>query len=252
MKTQKSVLTKMLMVALLFSFSAIAQEDEKESYGMAEIIYILPNVGMEQTFVASVKEHNAQFHSEAPYTASLDYILTSSEAGWYVWIMGPCTFTDLASDNAPGEGAHADHWQNKVAPNIKKYGRSEFWRFNDDLSYISDGEMPNSHQELWIIDLKRGDYYRFKALMEKVKEAFEKKGEGDMRVYNAQFNANDGRDIAIAWGLKSLADMDDDDEGIKPAYEEINGEGSWANLIDEWEEITEGIVSQLWQPNIAK
>lgn len=56
----------MLTMALLFSFSAIAQEDKKESYDMAEIIYILPNVGMEKTFVASVKEHNAQFHAEAP------------------------------------------------------------------------------------------------------------------------------------------------------------------------------------------
>jgi len=248
MKTKKQLLTSALIIAFLFSYSSFAQEDENKSYKMAQIIYIDAKVGMEATFEKAVKEHNVTYH-DGVYSASLDLIMSGKDAGWYVWIMGPCTFTDL--DNAPGEGAHADHWNTNVAPNIKKYGRQEYWKLNDKLTYqSSDEEM--GYTNLWFIDLKRGDYYRFNALMTKIKEAFEKRGKGSMRVYDSQFNGDDGRDIAIAWDLKNLAEMDSDEESIKTEYEEINGEGTWNNMLDEWEEIALSINSQLWKTDIAK
>ncbi|MFK5880221.1 MAG: hypothetical protein QM478_12095 [Flavobacteriaceae bacterium] len=249
MRTKKSLLTAMLAIALLFSYATFAQEEEKESYGMAEIIYIDVKVGMEKAFVSAVKEHNAMYHKEGPYAAGMDVILSGKEAGWYVWYMGPCTFTDL--DNAPGDGAHADHWRDNVAPNIESYGRQEYWRINDKLSYQSSTD-DMGYSTIWFIDIKRGDYYRFKSIMGKIHDAYEKRGDGSMRVYNNQFNDSEGRDIAIVWDMKNLAEMDDDDESIKKEYEEINGEGSWNNMIDEWEEITVSINSQLWENNITK
>jgi len=238
----------MLAVTLLFSFASFAQ-DEKESYGMAEIIYINAKVGMEKAFVNAIKEHNAMYHKEGPYAAGMDVILSGKEAGWYVWYMGPHTFTDL--DNAPGKGAHADHWNSKVAPNIQEYGRTEYWRMNSKLSYMSSQD-EMKYSTIWFIDIKRGDYYRFKAILGKIHEAFEKRGDGSMRVFNNQFGGTDGRDVAIAWDIKNFAEMDNDDESIKKEYEEINGEGSWQNMLDEWEDITESLDSQLWENNIAK
>jgi len=73
-----------------------------------------------------------------------------------------------------------------------------------------------------------------------------------MRVYNNQFSDDEGRDVAIIWDMKNFAEMDKDDESIKKEFEEINGEGSWENMLDEWEEITVKINSQLWENNIAK
>lgn len=248
MKTKKSLLTSMLIIALLLSYASFAQDEEKESYGMAEIIYMKAKVGMEAAFESAVKAHNATYHSGV-YAAGLDIIMSGREAGWYVWYMGPCTFTDL--DNAPGEGAHSDDWNNNVAPNVYKYGRQEFWKINDKLSYQSSSE-EMGYSNIWFVDIKRGDYYRFKALIGKIKEAFEKRGEGSMRIFNNQFGDDDGRDIAIAWDMKNLAEMDDDDESIKKEYEEINGEGTWNNMLDEWEDITVSIKSQLWRNNIAK
>lgn len=249
MRTKKSLLSSVLALALLFSYAGFAQDKEDESYGMAEIIYIDAKVGMEDAFVSAVKIHNAMYHKEGPYAAGLDVILSGNEAGWFVWYMGPCTFTDL--DNAPGPGAHADHWRNNVAPNIKSYGRQEYWKMNNKLSYQSSTDEAG-YSTMWFIDLKRGDYYRFKALITKIKEAYEKRGKGSMRVYNNQFTGSDGRDVAIAWDMKNLAEMDDDEESIKKEYEEINGKDSWGNMIDEWEEITISINEQLWENNIAK
>lgn len=246
---KKLLLIPMLIAALLFSTSSIAQEDETSSYSMAMVIYMYANTGMETDFEAAVKEHNATFHKDGIYKGWLDNIISGDEAGWYVWVMGPCTFTDL--DSAPGAGEHADHWKNTVAPNIKKYGRQEYWKYNDDLSYQS-GDEDNSLMNIWFVEIKRGDNYRFKALMTKIKEAYVKKADGGIRVYDNQFHGNDGRDIAIVWDLKNFAELDDESGSIKKDYEEINGEGSWNTMLDEWEEISVSVNSQLWRTNIAK
>lgn len=247
MKTKKILLTSMLITALLLTSIGIAQEKDEKSYGMAEISFMLPKIGMEKAFVKAVTAHNNLYHKEGPYQAHLDYILTGKETGWYVWIMGPCTFTDL--DGRPGKGAHADHWDQNVAPHVQKYGRNEYWKFNEKLSYKSEDTTPK-YENLWVIDLKRGDYYRFKALMTKIKAAYTKKGEGILRVYDNQFNAGDGREVTIVWEFNKWAELDDDDDGIKKEYEEINGEGSWDNAMDEWSEITVSIKSQVWEHGV--
>ena len=237
----------MLIGALLVTSFGIAQEKEKKSYSMVDLEYMMPKIGMEKAFVKAINEHNHLYHKEGPYEANLDKIITGEESGWYVWYMGPNMYSDL--DNSPGEGAHADHWTKNVAPTIAKYGRSEYWKYNDKLSYSSDNE-PNKYETIWMIDITRGDYYRFKALMTKIKEAFEKKGDGNVHVYDNEFNENNGRDIAIVWPFKNWAELDEDDGGIKKTYEEMNGDGSWDNAMDEWEDITEAIKSQVWETGI--
>lgn len=247
MKTKNKLLSSLLIIAMLITSIGIAQEKEKKKYGMVEIVYILPKIGMEKAFVNAVTEHNNMYHKEGPYKGHMDLILTGDDAGWYVWAMGPCMFSDL--DNRPGEGAHTEHWTNSVAPKVKKYGRTEYWRYNEKLSYKSD-DTPSKFENIWLVDIKRGDYYRFKALMKKIKEAYKKKGDGNIHVYDNQFNAGDGRDVAILWAFSSWAEFDDDDGGIKKFYEEINGEGSWENAMDEWTEISVSINSQVWEHGV--
>ena len=173
MKNNKILMTSLLIVTLLMTSISISQE--KKTYQMVNLQYIMPKVGMEKAFVKAVTDHNNLYHKEGPYQASLDNILTGEEAGWYVWLMGPNTFSDI--DGSPGEGPHADHWAKNVAPTIQKYGRSEFWKYNEKLSY-NNQKGSAKFETIWILDLKRGDYYRFKALMLKIKEAHEKKADG--------------------------------------------------------------------------
>lgn len=245
MKTKNYVFASILLVSLLFSTSNIAQE--KETYGMAELSFMMPKVGMETAFENAVKEHNNMYHKDGPYKASLDKIITGKQAGWYAWLMGPCTFTDL--DKRPVSAAHDKHWDDKVTPTIAKYGSNEYWKHNPKLSYQSGSEGAKL-EEIWFLDLKRGDYYRFKELMTKIKGAFEKKGDGHMHVYENQFGENNGRDVAVVWGMNGWSDFDKDNGGIKKEYEEMNGEGTWQNAMDEWEEITESIVRQVWKIGI--
>ena len=243
MKTKNYFIASILFVSVLFSTTILAQE----KYSMVELQFIMPKIGMESAFESAVKAHNNLYHKDAPYKASVDVILTGKQSGWYVWIMGPCMFTDL--DSRPVSDAHDKDWSEKVAPKIAKYGAVEYWRHNSELSYKS-GTEDAKLEEIWFLDIKRGDNYKFKAFIAKIKAAFEKRGEGDMQVYYNQFNEDDGRDVAIVWGMKNWTEMDKDDDGIKKYYEEINGEGSWTNAMDDWEEIVQSMKSQLWKIGI--
>jgi len=247
MRTNKFSLTILLIAAILLTTTGIAQE--KKSYTMVELTYMLPKIGMEKAFVKAVKEHNQKFHTQDPYNAQLDRIATGNEAGWYVWIMGSTTFSQL--DGRPTKGAHEDHWDKTVSPTVKKYGRTEYWRFNDKLSFNPDKSNAKL-ENIWITDLEDDTYYRFKDLMGKIKKAFEKKGEDNFLIYQNQFTVGDGRDIAFVWGLKNWAEMDDDDPGIKKDYESIYGKGSWESAMKEWRAITKSFKSEMWEIAVDK
>jgi len=244
MKTKKKLWVSALISALFLTSIGYSQETANKSYTMVELSYMLPKIGMETAFVKAIKEHNNLYHKEGAYAAHLDYITTGKEAGWYVWGMGSTTFTDL--DKRPGKGAHADDWDKKITPLVAKNGRVEYWKMNDKLSYGTEtGKI--KYETIWMLDIKKGDDYRFKAFMTKIKEAYLKKG-GDMySVYENQFKEGDGRDVAIVWPFSSWADMDKDDGGIKKTYEEINGEGSWENGMKEWADFIEKRGSQVWE-----
>ena len=249
MKTQNKFWVAALVCALLLTSIGNAQE-KKPSYKMVELTYIMPKIGMEQAFVKAITAHDNMYHKSGPSAAHLEYIVTGKEAGWYVWVMGPTTFTDL--DNRPDKGAHADDWNKNVSPNVAKYGRVEYWKMNDKLSYVNTANTSRSKYEtIWAVDVTRGQYYRFKAFMTKIKEAYVKKGgTDDMFIYENQFTENNGRDVAIVWPFNSWADLDKDDGGIKKTFEDINGEGSWDNAMKDWAEFTQGMVSQVWDVSV--
>ena len=235
-------LTKFLTALLCAPMLLFAQEEDASKYSMVNAEYIKVKEGMEEKFVAAVKSHNAKFHAEAPYQSSLFRVTTGNEAGWFIWTMGTMTFTDL--DDAPGQGAHADDWRKTIAPYVEEYGRTEFWRLNEKLSSFDNDSEPM--QTVWFLDVKRGEYYRFKAFMEKVAK-IHKDQKDEMHVWMSQFNQGDGRDVAITWPFDKWADLDTDDWKMKEEFEKEYGEGSWDDALDEWDDIVEGVVQEVWE-----
>lgn len=221
---------------------AQAQEEPTTDYKMVELDYIKVKPGMEAKFEEAVKKHNDKFHAKAPYESSLSYITTGNEAGWYVWIMGSFTFTDL--DGAPAGGAHMDDWRKTIAPYVEEYGRTEFWRYNDKFSVANDKSEPM--EVLWFIDVEKGEFYRFKAFMEKVQKVYKNKNE-EMQVWMNQFNQGDGRDVAISWPIDNWAALDKDDWKMKDEFDKEFGEGAWDNALDEWDDIIKGVRREVWR-----
>ncbi len=233
---------KILILLFCFPFINFAQEEEDgPDYAVVELNYMKAKPGSEMKFVEAVKKHNAKYHPDGPYDATLFYIRTGNDAGWYVWAMGGFTYTDL--DGAPGAGAHRDDWAKSVAPHVEEYGPVEMWKYNGKLS-VNDGK-PQAFQTLWFMDITRGEYYRFNSLMEKVHKVFEAE-EDEMHVWNNQFTQDDGRDVVISWPFAKWADLDEDDGSMKEKYDEEFGKGAWDDMLEEWEDVIASMKQEVW------
>lgn len=233
-------LTKVLAIFCL-PLLLIAQSEDQPKYYLAELDYIKVKMGMEDKFIDAVKKHNDKYHDEAPYSASLYRIMTGPESGWFVWTMGGFTFTDF--DDAPGEGAHNDDWRKTIQPYVEEYGPMEFWRYAQKLSHSDEDDEPM--EELWFMDIERGEYYRFRNFMEKVHKIHINKDE-EIQVWTNQFSSNDGRDVAIAWPFDKWAERDANEWNMKEAFNEEYGEGSWDDALEEWEEFVSSMTQEIW------
>ncbi len=230
----KRVLT-LTSIALFLVCSVSAQTSAEKPTMVVETMYIMPKQGMEEKFEAAVKAHDTKFHPDGPYKAGLRKVEYGEKAGWYVWVYGPTTYASIDSRPAK-EGGHAADWSATVDPLVETYGETRLWELNNDLSYGMDKMKNSKYYEAWAVDLKRGEYYRFKALMEKMKKAYESMGTGSMIVYNNVIHTTNGPDVGLVWGFNSYDEWSKD-KGAKDAYEKLNGANSWQNLLDEWNDI---------------
>jgi hypothetical protein len=223
-------------------FMSAQEEDTKPKYGMVQDVYIKAKQGMNDEFEAAVKAHNEAFHKEGPHSARLYSVATGRDVGWYIWEMGPCTYTDL--DNRPAKGAHDEDWDNNVGQHVHKVGRVEYWKYNNKLSYAKEGE-EGSKWIIWYFDVKRGEWYRFQDFMTKIKNINEKMGES-IGVWTNEYAQNDGREVSLSFPFSKWADLDEDDWNMKDEYEKEYGAGTWTNALKEWRAVTTESVREVW------
>ena len=118
------------------------------------------------------------------------------------------------------------------------------WELNDDLSFGFDILKKSSYYEAWSVELKRGEYYRFKALCEKLKKTYASIGTTAFLVYDNQVHTAHGADVSILWSFNTYDEWAKD-LGAKATYEKMYGEGSWQQLLDEWRDITVDYSSEI-------
>ena len=246
MKTKKMILSMMLIGALVFSTQLEAQEQSTPQ--TVEITYFKPKQGHDAKFRAAVKAHNDAYHNEAPYTGSLNLIQTGRESGWYVVGIGPCTFSDL--DNRPSSDAHNSDWEDNVISHVGRTGRTEYWTYNEGLSnpVIPIDEI--AYETIWFIDIDNNNPESGSNISKFLKMAKEvnKQLGVDYREYYSRFGGADGRDIALVFPHKSLADLDKMNNFAKE-FDKIHGEGSFEKNIKLWNSAIKSIDRQLWLIN---
>ncbi len=230
-------------IALFLVYSVFAQTSAEKPTLVAETMYIMPKSGMEEKFEAAVKAHDTKYHPEGKYQAGLRKVEYGDKAGWYIWVYGPTTYSSI--DTRPAkEGGHAADWSATVDPLVETYGDTQLWELNDDLSYGMDKLKTAKYYEAWNVKLKRGEYYRFKALAEKLKKAYESMGTSAFLVYNNPLHTANSGDVALLWNFNSFDEWSKD-KGVKASYEKINGVGTWDNLLDEWRAVTVDYSSEI-------
>lgn len=234
---------------LLFflGISLIGYSQESSDYEMFQLTYVQAKLGHEIDFSQAVKSHNENFHNEAPNTASLDLIMSGRQAGWYAWVLGPCTFTKMETIEL-GE-AHNNDWNNNVVPHIARYGATEYWQFNPALSYVAVPYEEVNYMTVIFLDVKRGTKDSdITALFKNLKEASEKKGV-DFREYFSRFGSSNGRrGLAIVIGHRNMAALDIN-KHIRNEYTELFGEDGWQKAVDQWNTYFTGVNVELWKSN---
>jgi hypothetical protein len=210
---------------------------------VVETQYMLPKRGMEDKFEAAVKAHNEKFHPNGPFQAGLRKVEYGDKAGWYVFVYGPTTYDNL--DNRPAKAnGHADDWSKTVDPLVETYGSTTLWEPNKDLSFGFENLSKYKYYEAWMVNLKKGEYYRFKELAGRLKKVYESLGKEPFVVLNTPLHSANGPDVGLLWSFNTYKEWSDD-PGPKEAYEKMYGAGSWQNMLDEWREVNTSYNSEI-------
>ncbi|MCX6303643.1 MAG: hypothetical protein NT040_01620 [Bacteroidetes bacterium] len=233
----------MFMLAGSIGMTSFAQSDSLKTPMAIETLMLMPKRGMEDKFEAAVVAHNKKFHPEGPHVAGLRKIEYGPKAGWYVWVQGPVPYSSLDNPLAK-EGGHDQDWNSTIDGMIEQYGASGFMNYNADLSYGLDIFRKSKHYETWGIDLKPKQYYRFKALCEKLKKVYGSDGKTAFIVLENNLHGKDMPDVAIVWSFDTYVDWQKD-PGPRSTYEKLYGAGSWQTAMDEWADMINDYNSEI-------
>jgi len=221
----------------------MAQTAHEAPVTVVETMYLMPKRGMEDKFEAAVKAHDAKYHPAGPFQAGLRKVEYGDKSGWYVFVYGPTTYENI--DKRPAkDGGHDDDWAATVDPLVETYGSTSLWNVNKDLTFGFDILQKSKYYEVWVVKLKRGDYYRFKALSEKLKKTYESIGTGSFVVLENPLHSDKTGDVALIWSFNTYKEWGDD-PGPKAAYEKLYGPGTWQQMITEWRDIYTEYTSEL-------
>jgi hypothetical protein len=233
-----------ILLGVLFCIPTIlsAQDAEENDYIMVELNYMKVKNGMDDSFQAAVHKHNAKYHPEGPYNSSLYYIAAGAQSGWYVWTMGPVTFTEL--DGAPGKGAHRDDWRDNVGKYVSEYGQIEYWKMKP--KYSTPNADPDKMFVSWVFDIKAGGQYVVDDFMTKIQALYAKHPEDEMKTWVNVFSSDDGRDMAMNWSKDSWADLDNDGWNIGAEFDAEHGVGSWERALIAWREVATRTGQSVW------
>ena len=236
-------ITIVAFLALMLTVGAIAQTMNDKPATVVETMYILPKRGMDDKLEAAVKAHNTKFHPAGPYQAVLRKVEYGDKAGWYVWVFGPTTYSSI--DSRPKkDGGHDTDWSTNVDPLIDQYGATNLWEYNPDLSYGFDKIQKSNYYELWMVRLKSGQMYRFKAIAEKLKKTFETEGKRGFAIFSNPVHTTESADVGILWTFNTFDEWSKD-WGTKAGFEKLYGEGTWQHMIDEWNDILKDYNTEL-------
>jgi hypothetical protein len=230
----KKIMT-LVFIATVIALNTYSQSNSGATPLAIETMYLIPKRGMEDKFEAAVLAHAKKYHAEGQYVAGLRKIEYGPKAGWYVWVMGPTSYSTFDKPLGKDNG-HEQDWNTTIDPLVDQYGATGLWGYNTDLSYGLDIFKKSKHYEVWAVDLKPGKYYRFKTIAENLKKTYESMGKTAFLVFDNNMHSTGGPDVSLVWSFDTYSDWATD-FSVKTGYEKLYGEGSWQRMLDEWMDI---------------
>ncbi len=241
----KSFLMKNLLIIILCCVPGLLVAQDTESYTMFQTVQLKVNPAKAQEFRVGMTAHNKKYHSEGAYTAGVWSITTGPDAGKLVWMMGPCTFSDL--DDRPDMEAHGKDWRENVLVHTTESGNVEYWKRRDDVSKPSTGTtFPMVRVRYMVVE--KGQGYRIKELLTKLKETIMSLDRNfSFEIYVNEFlQGSRGRHYAAVTGFNKWGELDENWEFVK-AFEKIHGVNTYRNWIREMNEVFSDRYDEFWR-----
>ncbi len=235
---------KVIFTLLLLPFLAVSQNSTE--YGVFETADLIPNPAQISQFEKGLAAHNKKYHSGDPYGVRVYWVANGPNTGSYHWSMGPFPWSALDNGPAQKEGHDAD-WNTNVAQyTTADSGKESYWRGHNDLSrFPKDFTIKNMEVDYW--DIKRGKYEEALELVGKIHKVYsEKLPEETYGIYTNEFQSTrEGKDLAVISFFDNSAYLGQD-QGMPKKYDEVYGEGSWKQFLNDWMEVTNGGETELW------
>lgn len=247
----RSTVSFLVMVCLVFSASfSLSAQDESKDY-VLESVLMTPDYKNLKTLGENMRAHNAKYHKDGPHQAAVYNISTGPNAGSFVWMMGPTTYTHL--DKRPSEDGHDEDWRDNVMPFIKKIHTVEFWKMDTKLSNMSTMDGDNSKHPVIFVryhEIKEGKGALSFSFLEMVSKTIKgMDGDNPWGVYWNEFRQGDlGRHLATVGFLKNWAEMDEDND-FKTTFEKVHGKGKWDAFLDLGDEVFSNSWDEIWSYN---
>jgi hypothetical protein len=206
-----------------------------QDYNLYETIYLTPLPGHGNELERAIGQHNREFHSEAPHTAFVDFIVNGPQAGDVMWIMGPSTFSD--HDSRPSGDPHDSDWAGNVLAHART-GKTEFWRQNEELSYVPESSAGENRPLGRVRFFEVADNALFQKTQAQVVAVNEARGISQPRLmFQKQFQHTDGRDWVTVTDYASWAELDEEQPGnFQESFEELYGEGALETFQEEFDQ----------------
>ncbi|PKP40154.1 MAG: hypothetical protein CVT96_10200 [Bacteroidetes bacterium HGW-Bacteroidetes-13] len=227
---------------LLIPILAVSQSNE--SYAVVENSMITANPAKIKEFEAGIAKHNKKFHAIGAYGARVYYINNGINTGKYIWSMGPLPWSDF--DKRPENKEHDDDWNANVLPYIMAEGETTYWKFEAKHSHFPK-DFALKKLVVDVYDIKRFDRSKALKLLEQVhKVMVEKMPTETFAIYTNEFsNTFDGKDLAYVSFFDKSSWLGEDNDFPKK-YDAVFGEGSFAHFLKDWEEVSLGSQTELW------
>lgn len=227
-----------IFLALLFTFSTIAQESK--TYTQWDTFRFTVNNKDAKKFSKNMRNHIKKFHTQNPLKTKIYNITYGPNTNELIWVMGPVSFSEL--DARAEDKAHDDDWVDNINPYITAYNQSEVWRNMEGLM-INNMDKNSTPSERFIaryLTVRNGqDADVIKYLLMQVKKTLDKIGKVKYwSVMDNQFlqgNLN-GRHLLALSSMDSWAEWDEDWEFAKH-FEEIYGKGSYKAFLQTYEHV---------------
>jgi len=225
---KKIVLAAVAIVLLALPPSVVAQD-----YTMYEVQRVRALPGTTVDIGVAMVEHNQKFHAEAPYSASVFYMVTGPYSGQYQWIMGPTTFTQM--DARPADASHGSDWSTRVLAHAEVY-ETEYWRQIDDLSYTPDA-MPEGTRPISLVRrFTVTDNALFIKVQRQIMEVFRAAGSPNPRImYQRQFLSADPWGWAIVISYPNFAALDEPGFDFQAEFRALHGDAAWSTFNEEFD-----------------